>query len=70
MTDLSPQAQAIIDAFDFEYYQKATTRQVTLAAVLRAVAKQSTVADTRVGVTEKVVLVDDILKIATELEQW
>jgi hypothetical protein len=40
------------------------------AAALRAVAKQSTFADTRVGVTEEVVIVDDILKIATELEQW
>jgi hypothetical protein len=62
--DLSPQAQVIVDA-----YENTTDKYKALADVLRALAKQSTFADTRVGVTEKVVLVDDILKIATELEQ-
>ena len=38
MTNLSPQAQAIIDAFDSEYYQKARTRQDALAAALRVLA--------------------------------
>ena len=61
--DLSPQAQVIVDA-----YENATDKYKALAAVLRALAKQSTFADTRVGVTEEVVLVDDILKIATELD--
>jgi len=63
MTDLSPQAQVIVDA-----YENTTDKYKALADVLRALAKQSTFADTRVGVTEKVVLVDDILKIATELD--
>lgn len=35
MTDLSPQTQAIVDAFDVEYYQKAKKRYDALAAVLR-----------------------------------
>jgi len=38
MTNLSPQAQAIVDAFDAEYYQKARNRQDALAAVLRVLA--------------------------------
>ena len=38
MIDLSPQAQAIIDAFDAEYYQKARNRQDALAAALRVLA--------------------------------
>ena len=38
MTNLSPQAKAIIDAFDCEYYQKARNRQDALAAVLHVLA--------------------------------
>jgi hypothetical protein len=63
MTDLSPQAQVIVDA-----YENTTDKYKALAAVLHSLANQFTFADTRVGVTEKVVLVDDILKIATELD--
>lgn len=66
MTELSPAAQAVLDATG----RKIWYRNDDIAAALRALAKQSTFADTRVGVTEEVVLVDDILKIATELEQW
>ena len=66
MTDLSPAAQAVLDATG----RKIWYRNDDIAAALRALAKQSTFADIRVGVTEEVVLVDDILKIATELEQW
>ena len=65
MTELSPAAQAVLDATG----RKIWYRNDDIAAALRALAKQSTFADTRVGVTEEVVLVDDILKIATELEQ-
>ena len=66
MTELSPAAQAVLDATG----RKIWYRNDDIATALRALAKQSTFADTRVGVTEEVVLVDDILKIATELEQW
>ena len=65
MTELSPATQAVLDATG----RKIWYRNDDIAAALRALAKQSTFADTRVGVTEEVVLVDDILKIATELEQ-
>jgi hypothetical protein len=42
MTDkqLSPEAQAIVNAFDVEYYQKAKNRYDALAAVLRALVIQ------------------------------
>ena len=42
MTDkqLSPEAQAIIDTFDVEYYQKAKNRYDALAAVFREVVNQ------------------------------
>jgi hypothetical protein len=70
MTDLSPEAQTIVDAFNAGFDRPlAVHLKPRIAVALRALAKQSTFADTRVGVTEKVVLVDDILKIATELEQ-
>lgn len=71
MTDLSPEAQKIVDAFNAGFDNPlAVHLKPRIATVLRALVEQSTFADTRVGVTEKVVLVDDILKIATELEQW
>jgi hypothetical protein len=69
MTDLSPQAQAIVDAFFDEWDVYARDKAMyAISAALRALAKQYTFADTAVNVTEKVVLVSDILKIATELE--
>jgi hypothetical protein len=37
---LSPEAQAIVNAFDVEYYQKAKNRYDALAAVLCAAANQ------------------------------
>ena len=40
MSDLSPKAQVIIDAFDDEYYQKARTRQDALAAAFRVLADE------------------------------
>ena len=42
MTDkqLSPEAQAIVDTFDVEYYQKAKNRYDALAAVFRALVIQ------------------------------
>ena len=52
-------AQAIIDAFDCEYYQKARTRQDALANVLREVVNQLKY----IGITEK-----NILEIVDELE--
>ena len=38
MSNLSHTAQAIVDVFDVEYYQKAKKRHDALAAVLRAAA--------------------------------
>ena len=64
MTNLSPQAQEIVDA-----YESTTDKYKALADVLRALTKQSTFADTAVNKTEEVVLVDHILSIAKELEQ-
>lgn len=71
MTELSPDTQEVLDALkgDNTIYGL-HLMMPKFAAALRALAKQSTFADTRVGVMEEVVLVDDILKIATELEQW
>jgi hypothetical protein len=69
MTQLSPQAQKVVDAFYKEWEGWCGDDVINaIAAVLHALAKQSTFADTKVGVTEEVVLVDDILKIATELD--
>ena len=65
---LSPEAQAIVNAFDVEYYQKAKNRYDALAAVLRAIVKQSTFADVAVNKTIEVVPVDILLAIANELE--
>lgn len=68
MTELSPDAQEVLDAFQGVILYTSIADMTALAAALRALANQSTFADTRVGVTEEVVLVDDILKIATELD--
>ena len=59
MTNKKEVAQAIIDAFDCEYYQKARTRQDALANVLREVVNQLKY----IGITEK-----NILEIVDELE--
>jgi hypothetical protein len=60
---LSPDAQSIVDAYanTIGYY-------AGFAAVLRAVAKQSTFADVAVNKTIEVVSVDTLLAIAAELE--
>ena len=69
MSDLSQEAQKIVDAFFDEWDVYAKDKAIyAIAVALRALAKQYTFADTAVNVTEKVVLVSDILKIATELE--
>ena len=65
MTDFSPQSQAIVDA-----YESTTDKYKALAAVLRVLVKQSTFADVAVNRTEEVILVNDILKIVEELEQF
>ena len=65
MTDLSPAAQAVLDAAVVVNDLVCTD---SIAAALRAAAKQSTFADTRVGVMDEVVLVDTLLTIAAELE--
>jgi DNA-binding transcriptional regulator YhcF (GntR family) len=59
MTNKKEVAQAIIDAFDCEYYQKARTRQDALANVLREVVNQLKY----IGITEK-----NILELCDELE--
>ncbi len=59
MTNKKEVAQAIIDAFDCEYYQKARTRQDALANVLREVVNQLKY----IGITEK-----NILELSDELE--
>jgi hypothetical protein len=58
MTDLSPQAQAIVDAFNG--YHEMVNRRVKIAAVLCEVVNQLKY----IGITEK-----NILSIAKELEQ-
>ena len=70
MTNLSPQTQAIVDAFNTGFdHPLAVHLKPHIAAALRAVTSQSTFADVRVNRTEEVVLVSDILKIVEELEQ-
>ena len=68
--DLSLQAQAIVDAFDVEYYQKATNRYDTLAAVLREVVFQLQYYQCceDVGVEDMVLDARAILDVADELE--
>lgn len=65
--DLSPQAQAIVDAFDVEYYQKATNRYDALAAVLYALTEYSKMFYDPDEYADAV-RVDDILKIVKELK--
>jgi DNA-binding transcriptional regulator YhcF (GntR family) len=60
MTELTPEAQAVVDAFDVEYYQKARNRYYALSAVLRELVGQLKY----IGITEK-----NILKLADELEE-
>jgi hypothetical protein len=62
MTDLSPQAQAIVDA-----YENTTDKYDALAAVLRALTEYSEMFYDPDEYADAV-RVDDILKIATELE--
>ena len=63
MTDLSSQAQAIVDS-----YENTTDKYKALAAVLRALTDEAeNFYDPSEGKTAAV-RVDDILKIATELE--
>jgi len=60
MTELTPEAQAVVDAFDVEYYQKVGNRYYALSAVLRELVGQLKY----IGITEK-----NILKLADELEE-
>jgi hypothetical protein len=65
MTELSPQAQAVLDGF------RAVPNLMdgpSIAGALRAAAKQSTFADVAVNKTIEVVSVDILLAIAAELE--
>jgi hypothetical protein len=66
MTDLSPQAQAVLDAHDIGF----STPRLCLAAALRALAKQAGYDNYHVDGDHglAVVNVRDILAIATELE--
>ena len=70
MTDLSPQAQAVLDAFDVEYYQKAKKRYDALAAVLRALVIQLQYYQCceDEGVVDMVLDARAVLDIAEELE--
>jgi hypothetical protein len=68
-TALSPEAQAVLDAFLSEWPDEALEQdRKCLAAALRAAAKQSTFADVAVNKTIEVVPVDILLAIAEELE--
>lgn len=72
-TDISLVTQKILDAWNKKLDPEVTclTRdpeREALAEAFRAVAKQSTFADTAVNQTEEVVLVSDLLAIAAELE--
>ena len=70
MTDLSPQAQAVLDAFDVEYYQKAKKRYDALAAVLRALVIQLQYYQCceDEGVVDMVLDARAVLDVADELE--
>ena len=69
MTELSPQAQAVLDAFlaEWDVYAVDEARH-GIAAALRALADQNQFADVSTSKTVLVVQVDHILAIATELE--
>ena len=60
-------AQAIIDAFDCEYYQKVRTRQDALANVLREVANQLQYHNFGEGV-DMIVDAHSLYEVADELE--
>ena len=69
----SPAAQAVRNAYheiceDYIETWLNFNHNRGLAAALRAAAKQSIFADTKVGRTDEVVLVDTLLAIADELE--
>jgi hypothetical protein len=69
MADLSPSAQAVMDAFERNCTWEVVNDQAkAVAAALRVAADQSILADTAVDQTEEVVLVSDLLAIADELE--
>ena len=57
---LSIEAQAVVDAFDVEYYQKARNRYYALSAVLCELVNQLKY----IGITE-----ENILKLADEFEE-
>ena len=65
MTDLSPQAQAVLDAFNG--YHEMVNRRVKIAAVLRALTEYSVMFYDPDEYADAV-RVDDILKIVKELE--
>jgi hypothetical protein len=70
MTELSPQAQAVLDAADSAFDQAGTTRQ-GIAAALRAAADQCKIEwnyHPDYPETEWVIVVSDLLAIAAELE--
>jgi len=68
MTNLSPAAQAVLDAWSDNTLYTRDKEPQALAAALRAAAKQSTFADVAVNKTIEVVPVDILLAIADELE--
>lgn len=70
MSNLSDTAQDILDVMWFDHFETAADKRSLAADILRVLAKQSTFADVAVNRTEEVVLVDDILKIVEELEQF
>jgi len=66
MSNLSPRAQAVLDAAI--NVAESPDAEAIAAAALRAAAKQSTFADVAVNKTIEVVPVDILLAIADELE--
>ena len=72
MTELSPAAQAVLDAFTDEWpWQTMPQTHESLAAALRAAADQlgySNVPEEFAHMRPKVIDVDDLLAIADELE--
>jgi hypothetical protein len=68
--DISDVVQDILDVMCFDCFETALDKRSLAADILRVVAKQSTFAETKVGVTEEVVLVSEIIKIAAELDNF
>jgi hypothetical protein len=64
----SIEAQAVIDAFDTEYYKNAKNRCNALSAVLRSVVQNCSGVDYDGGKRIATVLCADILDIADELD--